>query len=439
VGFSAVTSTDFNFSASRFNSNGTIDLTFGTNGTAIINTGSGADEAYSVCLDASGRIYIAGLIWNGAIRNMGIVRLTSNGTPDNTWDGDGVWYSQTLYGEYLSDIAIDANGKIVVCGHGGLNDDKLIVLRLNSNATYDGTFGTGGKVEMGSTGNDEGVALAFDSNNRILVGGREEFTVIRLNTNGTADATFGTGGSITINPTSNSDELGDITVDANGNIVVMGHGGLTLQADYIAARLNPNGNLDNTFGNSGISIISAGVIQDQGRSVAIDANGRILLSGESTGPNGTDFSVVRLNTNGSTDNSFGTNGIAILSGLDPDNGYGMSIDLNGKILVAGIGSPGNNTDFYVVRLNSSNATGIAGAPWADEIRLYPLPFCDLLNMEGLTPGDVVQLTDLTGKGVLYFTCTSSITAVDLSFLQPGIYFASFERSGRIENRKLVKI
>src|ERR1051326_3639071 len=104
VGFSAVTSTDFNFSASRFNSNGTIDLTFGTNGTAIINTGSGADEAYSVCLDASGRIYIAGLIWNGAIRNMGIVRLTSNGTPDNTWDGDGVWYSQTLYGEYLSEI-----------------------------------------------------------------------------------------------------------------------------------------------------------------------------------------------------------------------------------------------------------------------------------------------------------------------------------------------
>src|ERR1043166_8603901 len=150
----------------------------------------------------------------------------------------------------------------------------------------------------------------------------------------------------------NTDVLGDIAIDANGKIVVMGHGGFTLQNDYIAARLNANGSLDNTFGSSGVAIISGGLIQDQGQAIAIDVNGKILLGGESSGPNGTDFSVVRLNTNGTPDNTFGTSGVSIIAGTDPDNGYGMALDVNGKILLAGIGDSGNGTDFYVIRLNS---------------------------------------------------------------------------------------
>lgn len=440
VGYSSVTSTDFDFSVARFTPAGVLDASFGTGGTTIINTGSGGDQAYSVALDGSGRIYIAGLIWNGVIRNLGIVRLTSNGLPDNSWDGDGVWFSQTLYGEYVSDIEIDANGKVVIAGHGGLNDDKLVVLRLTSAGAYDGTFGTGGRVELGASGNDEGMAIAFDANNNILIGAREEFTIFRLTPTGTLDAAFGTGGSITINPTANADDLNDIIVDANGKIVVMGQGGLTLQVDFIAARLNSNGTLDNTFGTSGITVVSAGLIQDAGRAIAIDANGKILLGGDSSGPNGTDFTVVRLNTNGTVDNTFGTNGVAIVTGTNADEGWGMRIDANGKIVIAGIGSGPNDNDFFVARLHSTAPTSVIKTNHSVLSSVYPNPAHDKITIRMPYNGfKDITILDGLGKNLVFIKGYEEENFLaDFSAYPSGIYFISVKTEEFTQKFKVVK-
>ena len=439
AGFTEVTVTNFNFSAARFNSNGTLDATFGTGGTTIINTGSGADEAYSVAIDGSGRIYLAGLIWNGVIRNLGIVRLTSNGLPDNTWDGDGVWLSQTLYGEYVNDIEIDASGRIVIAGHGGLNDDRLVVLRLNSNAAYDATFGTGGRVEL-TGGSDEATSIAFDANNKIMVGAKDEFTIIRLNTNGTLDATFGTGGSTVVNPTLNTDVLNDITVDGSGNVVAVGHGGITLQADFIAVRVTSAGTIDNTFGTSGVAVISGGIIQDQGQAVAIDANGKIIIGGESTDANGTSFSVVRLNTNGTADNTFGTSGVAIVNSATVDNGYGMSIDGNGKIVIAGIGDGGSNTDFFVARLLTTGTISIIDTESSLAAFIFPNPSSGIFTVISEEEITSIEIYNVLGENISPLspgTGAGGEVEINLSTQPKGIYFVQINSEKGSITKKIV--
>jgi uncharacterized delta-60 repeat protein len=440
VGFSEVTLTNFDFSVARFNANGTLDATFGTGGKTIINTGSGGDEAYSVAIDASGRIYIAGLIWNGVVRNLGIVRLTAAGLPDNTWDGDGIWISGTPYGEYINDIAIDPTGKIVIAGHGGLNDDRIVVIRMTTSATYDGTFGTGGRMEFGSNSNSDGMAIAFDSNNKIILGAKDEFVIYRINTNGTLDATFGSGGSITVNPTINTDDLSDIAVDGSGNIVAVGHGGPSLQADYIAVRVTSSGVVDNTFGTAGVSIISGGIIQDNGQAVAISSTGKIIIAGSSSDATGTFFSVVRLNANGTPDNSFGTSGVAIVSGTNANNGFGIGLNATGNIIVAGIGDGGPNNDFFVIRLLSSATSGIAEMSQVQG-RIYPNPANESFKLSLENEQDfVLTVYDVTGKEEFNMSLVGQKEYVlDVSRLTAGVYYVIVRSAAGNEVYKLVKM
>ncbi len=164
---------------------GSLDTTFDTDGIVVHNNaagGNGHDYGQSITTDSSGRILVAGESWNGTNGgDMAIWRYNSNGTLDTTFDTDGiVVHSNAAGGNGLDtgySITTDSSGRILVAGNSwnGTNND-MAIWRYNSNGSLDTTFDSDGIVvhsnAAGGNGIDSGVSITIDSSGRILVAGR---------------------------------------------------------------------------------------------------------------------------------------------------------------------------------------------------------------------------------------------------------------------------
>ena len=122
------------------------------------------------------------------------------------------------------------------------------------------------------------------------------------------------------------------------------------------------------LGKPGTAIIPVGSNNDFGQSVTTQSDGKTVVAGYSVNASGSyDFSLIRLNANGSLDTSFNGTGKAIIDvGRSYDLAYSVTLQSDGKIVVAGTSSNGGNYDFSLIRLNANgsldtsfNATGKA--------------------------------------------------------------------------------
>ncbi len=188
---------------------------------------------------------------------------------------------------------------------------------------------------------------------------------------GTPDTTFGNGGKVVIpfdQIFGGSDGAHAVAVQRDGKIVVVGGAErLGLDVDFAVIRLEPDGDLDPTFIAGGKIVIPfnlTGTFTEWATAVAIQPDGAIVIAGPVMGKNvNYDFGVVRLNTDGYLDPTFGSNGMTTigfeLGGAGDDFPRDIAIQEDGKILVAGAvdGSAGND-DFGVLRLISSGLPDI---------------------------------------------------------------------------------
>ena len=147
---------------------------------------------------------------------------------------------------------------------------------------------------------------------------------------GDLDPTFGNGGIVITrgNSFNQLDYALAMAIQADGKLVVVGDGATSNNWDFAVVRYNTDGSLDNSF-NGGIVITPVSNFHDQATSVAIQADGKIVVAG-SGGPN---LAVVRYNTNGSLDTSFNGTGLVITSASRGAND--LAIQSDGKIVVVG--------------------------------------------------------------------------------------------------------
>lgn len=172
---------------------------------------------------------------------------------------------------------------------------------------------------------------------------------------GDLDPTFGSGGKVTTDFGLGVSDIGQaVAIQTDGKIVVTGNGcaGAGPCAEILATRYHTNGTLDASFGSGGK--VSVGLV-GSGRAIAIQTDGKIVIVGNTFVTGVSDFAVVRLNTNGSLDASFGTGGVAttdFFGGFDIASG--MAIQIDGKIVVAGVAQTvGDYTEFALARYNSN--------------------------------------------------------------------------------------
>jgi uncharacterized delta-60 repeat protein len=263
-------------------------------------------------------------------------------------------------------VTVQADGKIVVVGDSAnAGDFDVVVLRYNTDGSLDTSFNGTGKLvtDIGGGTRDIGRSVTVQADGKIVVAGYSsnvennslDFAVLRHNTDGSLDASFGVGGKLMTDVGSHSfDVVGSVTVQADGKIVVAGTSG----SDFAVLRYNSDGSLDTSFNGTGKLMTDMGSDSDgSGNSVALQADGKIVVAGSSINGSSSDFAVVRYTTDGSLDTSFnGTGKLVTDMGSDSDDfGNSVKVQADGKIVVAGTSHNVNDSDFAVLRYNSDGS------------------------------------------------------------------------------------
>ncbi|HEY2601102.1 MAG TPA: hypothetical protein VGI67_06065 [Thermoleophilaceae bacterium] len=306
AGTSATSSGGTHMFAERLlNPAGLLDTSFGS-GTGMSRPDFGQIEVGSaVALQPDGKIIVAGTgIDSSSKGRILVARLTTSGALDPSYGlGTGGSRPDLPDSASASAVAIQPDGKILAAGSTGpaFGLGNFAVARfLNPEGTSDTSFDFGGSavVDFGGLEGLSGMVLQPDG--KILLAGttaanqKADFAVARLLPDGLPDTSFGTGGKTTVD-FSDNDQGEAMALQPDGKILVVGSVGDFPNRDTAVARLQPNGLLDSSFGKGGKSIVDLG--RDEApSSVALQADGKIIVAGtsETQGSSNSDIYVLRL-------------------------------------------------------------------------------------------------------------------------------------------------
>jgi uncharacterized delta-60 repeat protein len=289
-----------NFALVRYHADGSLDNNFDSDGKVTTTIGSGDDFGMSIAIQSDGKIIVAGKSFNGSNNDFALVRYNTNGSLDNSFDSDGKVTTAIGSGSDAGNsVAIQSDGKIVVAGNSnnGSNNDFALV-RYNANGSLDNTFDSDGRVTTAIGSYDEyGMSVAIQNDGKIVVAGGSynysDFTLVRYNADGSLDNTFDSDGKVTTAIGSGNDFGNSVAIQSDGKIVVAGVSFNGSSNDFALVRYNANGSLDNTFDSGGRVTTSIGSYDDYGKSVAIQSDGKIVVAGQSLIYSQEDFALVR--------------------------------------------------------------------------------------------------------------------------------------------------
>ncbi len=372
---------DLDMAVWRLNANGSLDTSFASNGVFIHDSAAGGtstDVAYGVVVDSSDNIYVTGTSFNGADFDMSVWKLNSNGTLDTSFNGSGVFVDDGAAGGGIHDqgsaIHLDASGNIFVTGFSDRDatNRDMAVWKLLPNGTPDNSFDSdgifvcdgaaGGDCVGGSvSGEDDfGNDILTDSSGNVYVVGRADsvgnlgdMTVWRLTSAGVLDTSFSGDGIFTHDDAAGGTGLDSATafvINSQGRLVITGFSrNSDGNNDMVIWKVLTTGNLDTTFNAVGfvtfdVSDIVGGGTNDTGEDIIIDSQGRIVV----TGSGNEDMCIWRYNQDGSLDQDFNTDGFfshdSAAGGFDIDSGTSVVEGASNQLYIGGF-SENNSGDF----------------------------------------------------------------------------------------------
>ncbi|OLY90613.1 hypothetical protein BUE76_00845 [Cnuella takakiae] len=343
------------FALVRYKSDGSLDSGFATNGIQVTDFTGGEDEASSVVVQQDGKILVAGKSGN-TNSDFALARYHANGMPDNSFSGDGLHTTDFFGGpDQASTIVVQDDGKILVAGSAKSTSGRsaLALARFHANAAPDLSFGGTGRFIDESIGTSVSArAIILQPDHRILATGYTQgvadssldLVVGRYQPEGSLDLTFDDDGKGTAFYTySGNSRLHHIAVQQDGKLVVA-------EALFSLARYHADGTPDSTFGIHG-QVVEAPIGEIQiTQAIAIQQDEKLLLAGHDPAYDGS--VLMRFQINGTLDSTFGNNGVVKTPSF---SGNAIAIQDDGKILVAGgLTNPVFGTgDFAVIRLNKN--------------------------------------------------------------------------------------
>lgn len=348
-----------------------LDTAFGQNGLVLYDDApSGFDEeAFGSVLQEDGKIVVVGREYNGLNDDVLVQRYLPDGVLDHAFADNGTLIFDSGNHEIAYGVVLHSDGKILLTGYineYGSGNDNLLLIRLNTDGTYDTTFGINGIVTTNlSEYGEYSHAIALQNDGKMVIAGEVsvggtdvQAFVARYENNGSLDNTFGTAGVSTYDGIGWDIAYG-VTVQPDGKIVMTGSTSESAYpdvalTDLLLLRLNPDGTNDITFGTNGV--VTYNSIYESGRAVDLQSDGKIVVVGNRWSYKSIDNAalLLRYNTNGTLDNAFGQNGGVIYKkeyGYPSISGNALSLMNNGKIVMAGY----VNTDGFVVRVDSNGS------------------------------------------------------------------------------------
>ena len=322
----------------------TPDVSFGTNGQVVNDFFLQDDVAYDMVAQSDGKIVVTGYSRENSHRTFMVARYHANGTADSTFGIDGhmnLWIVNS--NNHANSVALQPDGKIVVAGYFDSNNyNDPMVLRLTADGIPDNTFGTGGFVPFWFNGQfDEFHDIAVQADGKIVAAGRRwtnnsyDFSVVRLLSDGTPDVSFGTSGWVTTDFNGAYENIYSLIIQPDNKILVSGYKEPG-SSYFAAARYLSDGALDASFGTGGKVVLSSGNRSDKAYGMALQPNGKIILAGYHHDGNLNEYMIARINADGTPDNGFGTAGFSYVSTLNPtDVVTDVAVQADGKILLSG--------------------------------------------------------------------------------------------------------
>jgi uncharacterized delta-60 repeat protein len=379
------------FTLTRYNSDGSIDSTFGTAGQTSPRF-LGASTLTSLAVQSDGKIVVGGRsgrsLADGLV-NFGLVRLNTNGSIDTTFGDAGFVYADfNGNSDTLENVLIQSDGRIVAAGNAavpvgttGTFTNAFAAARYTSTGALDASFGGGGKAtQIATIEAEQEACLAFaatlQANDAIVFAGRLDYDddrgsaidtcVMRFTANGARDTAFGEEGVVVIdyaegNPSEDDDDQSDealaVAVQPDGRIVLVGHEESSVNSDFLVARLNADGSRDDSFGNAGTIKVVLSSENDVANAVALQADGAIIVAGTVRIPGPPafsgvpDFAIVRIAGNGTPDPDFGNGGTLFIDFFGAsDQATAVGVQGDGRIVAAGPVRNGTVNDVGLVRI-----------------------------------------------------------------------------------------
>lgn len=351
---------------------GDYDPDFGTSGVVLTAIGTDFCMANSMAIQRDGKILLGGQARFGTYK-FTLARYNTDGTLDADFGYEGIVNTTIANSDFGVSVAVQDDGSIILAGRVFDGSDYYAtVVRYTSIGELDPTFGVNGIIQLENLSNIEQAVILDDG--KIVVGGyaSDNFALARLNSDGTIDISFGDNG-YTITPLLDESGLDassfiqDIDIQADGKIVAAGfiYSSITFY-DMAIARYTSDGQLDAGFALNGYLTLDLGGLADFGTALNIQDDGKIVIGGHKefailTGIPEYDAAIVRLDSDGNFDDTFGTEGIAFYR-LTEQATYIEDIDIqnDGKIIFTGqmVDYSNGIYDIYACRINSDGTSDV---------------------------------------------------------------------------------
>lgn len=320
-----------NFALVRYNTNGSLDTTFDIDGKVTTNYNGSDCRAYSLALQSDGKIVLVGDARNGSgYQGFAAMRYNTDGSLDTTFGTNGKVF--TLFGtpgatsDYANSVAIQNDEKIVVAGASYLystGTNRFAVLRYNSDGSLDNSFDNDG-MHTTSFGafNAVGTSLAIQNDGKLVMGGNstltqsgtEIFAIARFNIDGSLDTTFDSDGKVTTLIGTFMNGLFSTIIQGDGKILVSGYSNSLNNNVFTIVRYNIDGSLDTSFDSDGIvNTISGSSAYLGAYALALQNDGKIVAAGLLNNS----FGVVRYNNPSLATNTFENQSVNISIAPNP--------------------------------------------------------------------------------------------------------------------------
>lgn len=355
----------FDFCATRLNSEGVVDANFGNGGKIITSIGQSA-QANAIVLLPGGKFVLVG---NCVVNNGGgfcAAQYLTSGSLDTSFGVGGTTFVAVGAGGGQIGRAglIQPDGKLVIAGScTGQSNKDFCSVRLDANGHVDPGYGIGGAVITPvDLGTDAAAAVVLQPDGKLVVAGEcspptggsgqlYAFCAVRYLANGSLDLSFnGSGKTITGVSNPNVDRANALTLQVDGKLLLAGYCNYSGAITLCLLRYNADGSVDFGFANSGLLVATIGTGNNWGPAVAMQPDGKIVLSGPCRTNNVESFCAARYHNDGAVDLTFGTSGTANTKiTIGTNFAYTLALQTDGKIIVAGWCSASSPVKFCAIR------------------------------------------------------------------------------------------
>lgn len=390
AGTRQLSATDWSLVLMRFLPNGAPDNNFGTAGVVTLSMSGKRIRATNLAVQSDGKIVVAG---SQLYDKFVIARFDSTGLPDAGFGNNGVVMSCYDAAETISSegggLGIQPDGKILICGAAWTSVPQVGVARYNANGTIDNSFGTNGRLMLTSP---NGIVAPE-------MWGGEELVILP-------------GGSIVMS-------------------VVLSTPSTAHQPCLV--RITASGVVDNSFGLAGYARGSYSAFYEVAPSLLVQPNGKLLAAGYVQGSStGDSLVVLQFEANGMPTAGFGTNGrLSYKLITTGQHGTGLALQSNGKILLSGFSGAAGSAQNMLMRLKFPTPV-VNSLPTAPALSAVagPNPASEftILRFHLSRPGQVwLSLVDVTGKTVRRWPATELLSTgvhtlkLDLQQIPTGSY------------------